>query len=261
VKIALISLKQAWLDKTKNLEKCRKLLIKASEQGAKLALFPEMTLTGYSLEIATTAEEPENSWTIKEFQKLAKQFGIAIVFGLAVKNGQKAKNRAICIDANGEILATYDKIHPFSFAKEERLFDGGKALANTTIDGVRLSFNICYDLRFAELFTSQAAHTDIFVNIANWPEVRVEHFTTLLKARAIETQSFVIGVNRIGSEPNGTKYLKSSVCYDPYGKKVAKTYGSKELDVVNIDVEEVNKYRAKFSAVKDRRAELYKNLY
>jgi len=237
------------------------MLKKASEFGAQLAIFPEMTLTGYSTQTSFVAEKQDDSWTIKEFQKLSKRFGITVVFGLVIENSQKAKNRAVCLDADGKTLATYDKIHPFSYAKEDSFFDGGDILSSAKINGATIAFSICYDLRFAELFTSQASDTDVFVNIANWPAARTEHFDTLLKARAIETQSYVIGVNRIGSEPNGTKYAKSSVCYDPYGKKVAKIYGSKELDVISIDISEVARYRAKFSAVKDRRAELYKNLY
>jgi omega-amidase len=265
MKIALISLDQIWLDKPKNIAKCAKLLAKASEFGASLAIFPEMTLTGYSVDTLHLAEEYEDSRTVKEFQRLAKENSIAIVFGLSVISGeegvnQKAKNRAVCVDKNGQIVAFYDKIHPFSLAGEEKFFDSGDTLATATIEGARLSFSICYDLRFAELFTTQADKTDIFVNISNWPAARVDNFTSLLNSRAIETQAFVIGVNRIGEDPSA-KYIKSSACFDPSGAKMPSVNSSKELNIIEIDIEEVGGCRAKFSAIKDRQPELYKELY
>jgi omega-amidase len=266
MKIALISLDQIWLDKPKNLAKCAKLLAKASEFSASLAIFPEMTLTGYSVDTLHLAEEYEDSRTVKEFKRLAKENHIAIIFGLSVVSGeetisQKAKNRAVCVDKNGEIVAFYDKIHPFSLAGEEKFFDSGDTLATAMIEGARISFSICYDLRFAELFTTQADKTDIFVNISNWPAVRVDNFTSLLNARAVETQAFVIGVNRIGEEPSGAKYIKSSACFDPSGAKMPSINSSKELNIIEIDIEEVSRCRAKFSAIKDRQPRLYKDLY
>ncbi len=259
MKIALISLNQAWEDKAKNLEKCEKLLRNASVLGADIAVFPEMTLTGYSFDMRL-AEVFDDSFVLQAFSALAAKYAVAIVFGMSVRKGAKALNRLVYVNKAGEIVGFYDKIHPFSFAKEERHFEAGENLLSVNEMGANLSFSICYDLRFPELFSVVAKSTDIYINIANWPESRAEHFTALLKARAIENQAFVVGVNRIGEDNKDTKYKKSSVAYDPYGVKIKPTYTSRELDLVDIETKDIATYRSTFTSVKDKKFELYGEL-
>lgn len=259
MKIALISLDQVWENKEKNLAKCEKLLKVASKNCVELAIFPEMTLTGYTLN-ANMAEEYESSKTIESFRSMSLRYNTRIVFGLSVKEDDKLLNRLVMIGKNGDVTCFYDKIHPFSFAKEDLVFKAGEAPRTVQIDDAGVSFSICYDLRFPEIFSMQAKKTALYINIANWPKSRVTHFKTLLKARAIENQAFVIGVNRVGSDKNGIKYTKSSLCYDPCGARVVPITYTRELDIIDIEVSEVEKQRNNFTCVADKRAPLYNSL-
>ena len=258
MKIALISLNQAWEEKSKNLKRCEKQLKIASGNEASLAVFPEMTLTGYSLR-HSLAESFEESQSVKEFSNLARKYSISIIFGMSVTNGIKLLNRLVYLGKDGGVLGFYDKIHPFTFANEDQFFDSGTALVSKNIEDINTAFSICYDLRFPEIFSLQAASNELFINIANWPGSRIDHFVSLLKARAIENQAFAIGVNRIGTDGRGVKYSKSSVCFDPYGVRLKPIFASRELDIIEIDKSIVQSYRKKFTAVKDKKFELYKD--
>ena len=125
MKIALVSLNQIWENKSKNFELCVSLIKDAKNEDAELIIFPEMTLTGFSMNIDKTAEDEEKNSSLKKFQQLALENEIAIIFGMVIKDNRKAKNRAYFIDKLGKILGSYDKIHPFSFAGEDKYFNGG----------------------------------------------------------------------------------------------------------------------------------------
>ena len=125
MKIALVSLNQAWEDKKTNLDLCEKYIQKSSGENVNLIVFPEMTLTGFSMNIGLTAEDFENSQTIQSFSLLAKQFNIGIIFGVVVKDESKALNKSIFVDIHGKVLGDYSKTHPFSFTSEEKFFNAG----------------------------------------------------------------------------------------------------------------------------------------
>jgi len=259
MKLALASLNQDWEDKKANIKKCKKLLKVASKNKTDMIIFPEMTLTAYTIN-EKMAEDFDNSSTIKTFSLLAKKYSITIVFGLSIKCAAKLKNRLVVIDKKGDISGFYDKIHPFSYANEDVYFEGGGKLLILDIDGIRTSFSICYDLRFSEIFSTVSYKTELFINIANWPKSRISHFKTLLKARAIENQAFMLGVNRVGIDLKGIKYTKSSLAFNPYGKQIKPIFSSKELDIVEIDMGAFDEYRKKFSSVLDKKPELYRDL-
>lgn len=154
MKIALVSLNQVWEDKKANLDLCEKYIQKASDENVDLIVFPEMTLTGFSTNIGLTAEDFENSETIQTFSLLAKQFNIGIVFGVVIKNENKALNKSMFVNNNGEVLGDYTKIHPFSLAGEDKFFNAGNKLSIVNFQGVDFGLTICYDLRFPELYTA-----------------------------------------------------------------------------------------------------------
>jgi predicted amidohydrolase len=166
VKIALLSLDQAWENKEKNIKKCDKLLALASKNGASIAIMPEMTLTGYTLD-DKLAEEFEYSSTLLAFQNLSKTYAITTVFGMMIKKDNKLLNRLVVVDKNGETIGFYDKIHPFSLVGEDKIFQAGNEPMTLQLNGVGVSFSICYDLRFPEIFSLQSASSAIYVNIAN----------------------------------------------------------------------------------------------
>ncbi|MBV6493616.1 MAG: Omega-amidase YafV [Turneriella sp.] len=259
MRIALISLDQAWEDKESNLELCKKFIKQASDQCVELVVFPEMTLTGFSNNIDATAEDFETSQTIQEFQSLAKNHDIAINFGIVARDGEKALNKSIFIDNFGNVLADYSKIHPFSFAGEDRFFNAGDKLTVVEFKDFKIGLTICYDLRFPELYSALAPKCDLIVNIANWPQKRVEHWNTLLKARAIENQIFIAGVNRVGIDGNGLEYSESSMVFNANGDNLS-FEKFEDMKIFKIDKDSRIEFKNKFNTTNDRRIDLYKSI-
>ena len=259
MKIALISLNQVWEDKKANLDLCQKYIQKASNKNVDLIVFPEMTLTGFSNNTRLTAEDFENSETIQSFSLLAKQFNIGIVFGVVIKDENKALNKSIFVDSNGEVLGNYTKTHLFSFAGEDKFFNPGNKLLAVNFKGVNFGLTICYDLRFPELYNGLARQCDVVVNIANWPKKRVDHWNTLLKARAIENQLYVCGVNRIGVDGNNLEYKESSQCIDPNGEFLVYEQ-MEDMKIYNIDKKLSQEFRKFFNTINDRKIKLYKEI-
>jgi omega-amidase len=258
--IALASLNQAWEDKSVNLEYCREFFRKAKSYNAKLIIFPEMTLTGFSTSISEIAEEAKNSPTVESFRLLASEHEIGVIFGVVFKENERATNNAFLLGDAGELLGKYQKIHPFSFSGEDRYFDGGKEILSVNFEALRLGITICYDLRFPEVYSALGTNTDVIVNIANWPEKRIEHWFTLLRARAIENQIFIVGVNRIGADPNGHRYVKSSVVINPNGEALQPIHTEQELDIYEVDKSVVSDFRSCFSTTQDRNPDFYKSI-
>jgi len=259
MKIALVSLNQIWENKKVNLDLCEKYTQKASEQNVDLIVFPEMTLTGFSNNIGLISERFESSETIKNFSSLAKKFQIAIVFGVVVKNGDKALNKSIFIDKSGEISGDYSKIHPFSFAREDTYFDDGNKLSVVHFGDMVIGLTICYDLRFPELYSGLAKNCDFIINIANWPAKRVDHWNTLLKARAIENQIFVAGINRIGIDGNDLEYIESSHIFNANGENLNfELY--EEMKIYEMIIDWTKEFKSKFNTTNDRKIKFYKEI-
>lgn len=250
--IALVSLNQIWENKAANLALCKKYIQDALQNDVSVIIFPEMTLTGFSMNTQLIAEDTKDSFTIKNFQELARHYKIAIVFGVVIKENEKCSNRLYFIDDKGEILEHYTKIHPFSFANEDKSYVAGNEIKSVMYQGMRFGLTICYDLRFANLYTVLTkSGSDCIINIANWPAKRVEHWRTLLKARAIETQQFVIGVNRTGSDGNGLSYEQSSLCFNANGEELPSKYEKNDMKIVLCEKSFTQKFREAFNTVQD----------
>lgn len=252
LKVALVSLKQKQGSTGYNLRNSVKQLKKAVSYGAKLVIFPEMTATGYMMD-RLLVEELNSSKSILLFSILSKQLDCFIVFGLPILDGDKTYNRLFCIAPNGEIICQYDKIYLFSPAKENEYFSEGDTAQSISILDFRVSFSICYDIRFPEIFSTLSKSTDLYINIASWPKQRVSQYKTLIKARAIENQAYFIGVNRTGSDFAGNIYEKSSLCANPYGLIVKPLYSTSQLDIIEIDKSIVNEHRAIFPFITDKK--------
>ena len=257
--LATVSLNQIWEDKKENLTLCKAYIKEASDKKGDLIVFPEMTLTGFSTNIKETAEEESRSETIKNFQDLAISFNIAILFGVVVADGEKALNKSVFVDNEGTILAKYSKIHPFSFTGENKYFNAGNKLEQLKFKDATVGLTICYDLRFPELYSAYSKECDIIINIANWPSTRVEHWNTLLKARAIENQVIIIGVNRIGSDANSLEYCESSNVFDADGKELDFEQID-EIKIFEIDKKRTEEFKKNFNTTNDRKIEFYKGV-
>lgn len=260
MKIALAQTDIKWEDKTYNQAICSRLISEAAQNKADFAAFPEMTLTGFSTNIAATAESFENSPSIEFFRHEAAKNNIHIGFGLVTKSGARALNKFIIISPSGKIICDYSKIHPFSYGLESKYFDGGNALCSCSVSSVIISPLICYDLRFPEIFQLCSDESDLIVVTANWPVQRRAHWITLLKARAVENQCYVAGVNRCGREFKND-YSGDSMVVNPYGEIITKPLCGEGVVLCDIDSSIVKKYREEFRLKEDRRNALYAEMY
>lgn len=260
MKIALAQLNMGFQDKETAMKTSLELMEKAAAQQADLIVFPEMTLTGFTMSPSTYGETKENSATIAFFRDAAKKYQMAVVFGVIFLADGTARNHSVVMDKNGQILADYAKIHPFSCGAEAKYYSGGDKLAFCLVDGVPLSPFVCYDLRFPEIFQAASKKSHILTVIANWPVARAGHWKTLLQARAIETQCFVVGVNRSGKDKSLT-YVGDSMLISPKGDILAHLTEENQVAVVEIAPEEVEKYRSSFPIKADRKEDLYSRLF
>jgi len=260
VKVALASLDQKWEDKAHNLERCRALAGRAAQLGAELVIFPEMTLTGFTMNVAVSAEDPERSESIAAFGDLARRHQLWVISGVVLGGAEKAANTLVAFSPDGAERARYVKIHPFSLAGEDACFRGGSEVATLKVADLCLGLSICYDLRFPELYSALAETSDVLVNIANWPKARIAHWRILLRARAIENQAFAIGVNRTGVDGAGLEYEPSSVVVSPDGNFLTPVSSEGELEIFELRRQDLVDYRARFSTRQDRLPELYRQL-
>lgn len=227
------------------------------KQGARLVLFPEMSMTGYTLEPETVFPDG-NDRTLEIIRTYAARYQVAIGVGYVQKEARGYTNRYAIVEKDGTILCDYAKIHPFSVVGEDRCYTAGDSLAFCTIDGVTVCPFICYDLRFPELFQAASERADLFIVAANWNGLRNRHWQLLLQARAIENQSYVIGVNRVGEDAL-CFYAGNSMAVDPEGQILNEADGQAGILLVTVGINRVKEVRAAFPVKKDRRKELYAN--
>lgn len=217
--IALAQTNIIWEDKCANLAKVGQIVDnfanKVKEEiHEKLILFPEMSLTGFSMNTKATSEN--DGWTVEQISKLATEYGVCVGIGWVKQTDELCENHYSLIDAKGNEISDYIKIHPFSYSEEDKFFRGGDKLVTCQCGDLRLGTTICYDLRFPEQYRAMAKNVDMILVPANWPAKRNLHWKTLLQARAIENQCFVAGVNCCG-DMDGKFYSGDSCLYDPSG--------------------------------------------
>ena len=249
-----IQMALAWEDPPANFARALALVERAADAGARVVALPEMFATGFSMKAESMAAHADA--TVSFLAGQAKQRGIHLIGGFADPCPALPRNAAGAFAPDGTELPRYHKIHPFSLAREHEHFAGGERVFVSQMGDLRICTLICYDLRFPEPFRAVAAGTDLFVVIANWPEPRRDAWSTLLRARAIENQTFVLGVNRIG-EGNGLTYVGDSALIGPLGEVRAQASGCEALVGGEVTHEEVVEVRRRFSFLADRRPEVY----
>ncbi len=262
IEIAGLQIDIAWQDPERNFERASHWAERAAAGGARLLVLPEMFATGFSMDVQ--AVTPHAAATRVFLAGLAGRHGCWVLGGYPEAaerdaTDRRARNAASLYDPKGEERLRYHKIHPFSLAGEDRHYRGGQRLPSVEIEGLRVTPLICYDLRFGELFRVAAARSDLFVVIANWPEARRAHWRCLLRARAIENQAWVLGVNRVG-EGDGLRYAGDSALIDPMGEAHAELARAPGIVAGRVDAGQVRQVRADFSFLADRRPEVYAEL-
>jgi predicted amidohydrolase len=222
LKVALVQANQVWENKQENLNHFSKII---ENLGAvDLILLPEMFHTGFSMHAQLLAEDVESSLGITWLRETAKKHSAAVYTSLIIKENERFYNRGVFVFPTGE-LKTYDKRKSFGLAGEDEIYTAGEKESIVRYKEWNFQLQICYDLRFPEIVRNRILPEgipayDVILYVANWPEKRKEHWITLLKARAIENQAYVLGVNRVGSDDNGQVYSGNSVAIDALGNSV-----------------------------------------
>ena len=234
----------AWEDKRANFATVLRLLAKTGPDKGSVVVLPEMFGTGFSVGKGEAAEA-RGGETEQFLANTAKEFGVCLIGGAAIRDrDDRVRNEALAFSPAGELLAVYAKMKPFTPGGEAEHHAAGERPVAFRWQDCTISPFICYDLRFPELFREAAgAHRpELFVVLANFPEKRIHHWVRLLQARAIENQAYVIGVNRIGSDPYYT-YNGRSLIIDPEGDILADA-GEKEGCIrARLDLANLRKYR------------------
>src|SRR5437667_5116044 len=259
-----IAVAQIWCslgDPEANLSKVRDFSRQAKETGAELIVFPEMTDTGYSMPVIRTHAASWTSGFVPGIQEIATKLSIAIVSGVSERDGSSIYNSQVLVDAAGEIVAKYRKTHLYAVApvEEQTCFAPGDAFASFAIGDLRFGFSICYDLRFPEMYRKLATEQNVaaFVISSAWPFPRVEHWSVLTQARAIENQAYVIGSNRVGKDDE-LWFCGSSAIIDPRGIVIAAASADRE-ELIHADLSQelVDSVRKRVQSLGHRREDLY----
>ncbi len=247
--VGLIQYNPVWEDKSQNQEKINSLLENISAGQIDLLLFPEMTLTGFTMN-AVKYGEPILGESFKFFSSLSVKLNTNIIAGVIESEDEKYFNSVIHIDRKGNFIRKFQKIHLFGYSSEDKHYLRGNNPVITEVDDWKTGLSICYDLRFPELYRHYAkSRVQLIIVAANWPNERIEHWKLLLRARAIENQCFVIGVNRIGNDPK-LFYPGFSSAIDPIGKEIF-TSTDEGIFVFNINKEETDEVRNRLPFLKD----------
>jgi predicted amidohydrolase len=234
----------AWENKPANFSTVRRLLAQAAPQKGSLVVLPEMFATGFSMNVDVIVESYGGE-TEQFLAKTAKEFGTTIIAGAPMRGRDgRARNKALVFSPEGELLAFYAKMRPFTPGGEREHYVAGEHTVAFQWNGITVSPFVCYDLRFPELFREAAAEhrPELFVVIASWPDKRIHHWVALLQARAIENQAYVIGVNRIGKDPYYT-YCGRSLIVDPQGAILADAGTTEAVISAQLDLANLRKYR------------------
>lgn len=242
MRLGLVQYDIAWEDRAESRRRIEALLADAA--GCDWLVFPEMALTGFSMDPSRTALGAADH---AFFRDLAVRAGAAVTYG-GVEDG---RNCCWTLDAAGNALDRYAKMHLFSYAGEHEHYTPGQAETAFTLGGLRARPSICYDLRFSPRFWRNAPETDLFIIIANWPRPRRVHWRTLLQARAIENQAYVIGVNRVGNDPK-LAYAGDSLVVSPGGEILLDCGDTAGLHCLDIDPAAVAQTRQGFPLLRDR---------
>ena len=254
LKVTLVQIDQIWENKQANIEKYEAIFKQLDRTD--LIVLPEMFNTGFSMNVQVLAESWEHSEGVSFLKKWAINLDAAIYTSLIIEENKKFFNRGVFIFPNGNI-EFYDKQKSFGLGGEDKFFTSGQKEKIVQYKNWKINLQICYDLRFPELIRNRIendneAAYDILLYVANWPEKRILHWNTLLKARAIENQCYVIGVNRIGNDENELVYSGDSNIISAVGVEFLKsTTGTEKVFNAVLSKNELNEIRKVLPFLKD----------
>lgn len=253
--ITLIQSSLYWEDISANLE-----MFSAKIAGIKndtdLVVLPEMFSTGFSMHAQAQAEEMKTSKALAWMKKTAGERNCVVTGSLMLKDGNKYFNRLVWMMPDGS-MEIYDKRHLFSYAKENETYTAGNDRLIVELNGWKICPLVCYDLRFPVWARNKMMRDvempeyDILLYVANWPERRIHAWKHLLVARAIENQSYVVGVNRVGNDGNDIYYSGDSMVVDALGNMIYHKTGEEDIFTIELDYNELRNVRDTFRFLND----------
>jgi predicted amidohydrolase len=241
-----------WENPEANFARLAPVIHGAASEGARLVVLTEMFATGFSMK-TDRVSEPVDGPSVQFLREQARTNDVWVCATVPERFSADAHpaNQLVLAAPDGAVHR-YAKIHPFTYGREHEHYSAGTNFLTVDIEGTRCSFFVCYDLRFADEFWALAEQTDCYVVPANWPAARREHWLALLRARAIENQAYVVGVNRVG-DGGRLHYCGDSMIVDPFGETVAQASDAEATISANIDPERVRAVRAEYPFLQDRR--------
>jgi len=241
-----------------NLATAERLIGEAAASHADLVVLPELWSTGYDLENAGDYADELGAGMFAQLADAARANSIAVFGSLLERRGDQIMNCAAYHDSDGSLAAVYRKIHLFRLFDEDLWLGEGESPATLAFPWGAAGLSICYDLRFPELFRRYAVAqgAKLMLLCAEWPLIRLEHWRTLLIARAIENQCFVVATNSCG-DTGGTVFGGHSMIIDPWGKVLVEAGETECLLTAEIDLEEVDRVRRRIPVFEDRRPDAY----
>ena len=250
--VTLIQSNLFWEDKKANLAMFQQK-IESIKEKTEIVILPEMFNTGFSMKPELFAEKMDEE-TVQWMKKISAERKIILTGSLMVEENGKYFNRLIWMLPNGE-FGIYDKRHLFGYAHENEHYSPGNKKLIASVKGWKINLQVCYDLRFPVWArqTPGASENkyDLLINVANWPERRSLAWKTLLRARAIENQSFVVGVNRVGEDGDKISYNGGSTIIDPLGEIIYQKDEEEDILTYTLEKEKVTETRKHFPFWKD----------
>lgn len=236
--------------------------ISSINEKTEVVVLPEMFSTGFSMKPEQLAETMDGE-TLQWMKRVAAEKKIILTGSVIIEEEGKKFNRLIWMLPNGQ-YGLYDKRHRFAFAGEDKHYTAGKKRLIASVKGWKINLQVCYDLRFpvwARQAPSQSppqgeekgteTEYDVLIYVANWPERRSHAWKTLLQARAIENQSYVIGVNRVGNDGNGIYHSGDSMIIDPMGEILYHKKDEEDVFTISLDSEHLKSVREKLPFLRD----------
>jgi len=241
-----------WEDKTANMEMLEQK-INSIDQKTELVVLPEMFTTGFSMQPENFAETMQGE-TVNWMQRVSKENGILLTGSIIIEEDGQYYNRLVWVLPNGQ-LGFYNKRHLFAYGAEDKYYTPGNKRLIASVKGWKINLQVCYDLRFPVWARQQSTENnteyDILIYVANWPEKRSHAWKTLLCARAIENQCYVIGVNRVGNDGNNNYHSGNSLVIDPLGQVLYHMADEEDINTITLSKEKLEEVRTKFPFWKD----------
>lgn len=250
--ITVIQTNLHWEDRKANLQMLEEK-INGIKEKTEVVVLPEMFSTGFSMKPEQLAETKDGE-TVQWMKKAAAEKKIILTGSIIIKENDNYFNRLIWMLPNGQ-YGSYDKRHRFAFAGEDKHYTAGSKRLIASVKGWKINLQVCYDLRFpvwARQFPAEdGSEYDVLIYVANWPERRSLAWKTLLQARAIENQCYVIGVNRVGNDGNGIYHSGDSMIIDPMGEILYHKKDDEDIFTISLDKKHLETIREKLPFLKD----------